>query len=353
MKRSVEPLIETIRSGIDRTAMAWTSPSLWGRAVGLARSLLALGLALTLLATPTRSLFFLTDGAHMRACRGLADDIGLFCVLPDAGLGVARIVAAALLLVVASGWRPRWTAIPHWWLTYSFFAGSIAVDGGDHTAGVLTFLLLPLGLTDDRRWHWSLAPADPGSWRALIAFASLTMIRLQVAVIYLQAAVAKFGVTEWADGTALYYWFQHPFFGAPDWASTLTDPILRSGAGVTALTWGTLVLELALVVAIIGRPAWRRPMLTLGVAFHLGIALVMGLASFAFSMSAALLLALWAPDEVRWVRRWWARARRRHRLARRRRGPVDRPGSAPAEDVARPTPQPSPASTLTRIEGHL
>lgn len=37
----------------------------------------------------------------------------------------------AALLVVASGWRPWFTALPHAYINYSVFAGIAIVDGGD------------------------------------------------------------------------------------------------------------------------------------------------------------------------------------------------------------------------------
>jgi hypothetical protein len=49
-----------------------------------------------------------------------------------------------------------------------------------------------------------------------VAYAAIVM-RLQVAVLYFHAAVAKFGVTDWADPTAMYHWFNHRTFGAAPW----------------------------------------------------------------------------------------------------------------------------------------
>lgn len=51
----------------------------------------------------------------------------------------------------------------------------------------------------------------------LIARITLLLIQIQLAVLYLQASMAKLGVPEWADGTAMYYRSHHPTFGSAPW----------------------------------------------------------------------------------------------------------------------------------------
>jgi hypothetical protein len=65
-----------------------------------------------------------------------------------------------------------------------------------------------------------------------------------------------------------------------------------SGPGVGLLTWGVVILELVLAMALVmPKPAWK-PLLAIGMLFHIVIALTMGLTSFGFAMFAALLLYL-------------------------------------------------------------
>ncbi|TFD57658.1 hypothetical protein E3T39_12770 [Cryobacterium suzukii] len=56
---------------------------------------------------------------------------------------------------------------------------------------------------------------------------------------------------------------------------------------------GLLFLEFFLGISIFLPPKFRLVLLSLGITFHLGIAITMGLVSFAFAMWAALLLSLW------------------------------------------------------------
>ena len=164
---------------------------------------------------------------------------------------------------------------------------------------MLTLLLLPVCLADPRRWHWDEPPAPPrSSWTTIavmIAWAGLLLVRLQVAGIYFHAAIGKLFVYEWQDGTALYYWFQHPYFGLVPWLRPLVFPLLVNRYTVAALTWGVVALEIFLTMGLVATRPIKRILLALGVALHLGIMVVHGLASFSIVMCAALILLLRRP----------------------------------------------------------
>jgi hypothetical protein len=104
--------------------------------------------------------------------------------------------------------------------------------------------------------------------------------RLQVAGIYLHAAAGKFQHEEWANGTAIYYWFTHPLIGARGWVLALVGPLVVT-RGVALITWGTIVFEFFLAAAIIAPRKPRQVLLAAGIAFHGGILPIHGLVSFA------------------------------------------------------------------------
>ena len=281
---------------LGRRAWSWaagTNP--WTNVYGLARTLLALGTALTLIFNEPNLLFRPGSGVVEYPVCESPWTFGVFC-LGSAKLGLMRWIAAAVLLVVASGWRPRWTAIPHWWISFSLQTSAITLDGGDQVAAVLTLLLLPIALTDNRRWHWqhldSAIPLSPAIIaRRLVALSAVFVIRIQVAAIYLHAAVAKWSVEEWSDGTILYYWFNDPFIGAPTWLKPFIIPLSTSRL-VALFTWGSILLELLLFMALVMPKNRWRIMLIAGILFHAAIAVTMGLISFGLSMAAALVLYL-------------------------------------------------------------
>lgn len=271
--------------------------------LGLVRSVIAGACLFTLLFTPTEHLFFRSvtfpTGAN---CSTTLSWLSLFCLGAQNGqLELTKWIAIILLLVVAAGVRPSVTALPHWWVTWSLMTSSTAIDGGEHLAADLTLILVPLLLIDRRRWHWEVdrGYSRRGAWVKATGYACLGLWILQMMGVYFQASVAKFAVLEWSDGTALWYWMQNPVF-AP---SAPIGPVIRWALQwlpiTAALTYGTLVLQLALVGAVFASERARRVLLLLAVAFHLAIASIMGLWSFSLIMIAADVLLLVRPHEAR------------------------------------------------------
>lgn len=199
----------------------------WTNVYGLARSLLALGTLLTLVFNDTTILFRPGSGIpDYPLCSGIGN-FGIYCLFSQQ-LDIAKWISITVLLAVLSGWRPRITAIPHWWVSLSLHTSALTLDGGDQVTAVLTFLLLPISLTDDRKWHWSLkkntiqtiAPFEP--FRIILSVITYWVIRFQVSIIYFHAFVAKVSIEEWLDGTILYYWFTDPVVGLPSHLSALS-----------------------------------------------------------------------------------------------------------------------------------
>jgi antimicrobial peptide system SdpB family protein len=259
----------------------------------VARSLLALSLLITLFANTPEELF-------IPAARGMIDTVPwvrsytLFGLLRDY-LALARTIAVIVLLVVASGWRPRWTAIAHWWVTWSFTSAAVAPDGGDQICSVLTFLLIPNALTDPRRWHWEATPPMDTKARAVasrVGLSATLVCRIQVAIVYFHSAVGKFNVPEWVNGTAIYYWLYDPRIGFPMRQFDYVDVLVYPDFMAPLFTWGPILLELALAFALTmsADNPLRKPLFVLGVLFHLGNVVLFHLTSFFFTMLAALVL---------------------------------------------------------------
>lgn len=263
--------------------------------LGLARTLLALCGLGTLLFSSVGTLIRPAAGAEGMFCAGPAS-LSAWCLTPASGHDWTKWLCIAVLLVSASGWRPRFTAIPLWWVLFGNQSSLTVVDGGDQIASVLALLLIPVSLTDSRKWHWTSNPMSSTSRHpraSVIAHVTLVVIQVQVCFVYLNSCLAKLGVPEWLDGTAIYYWLRDPMFGPAGGLRDLTDALMVQPVPVTIVTWATLFLEFFLGISIFLPRKYRLVLLSLGITFHLGIAITMGLVSFAFAMWAALLLALW------------------------------------------------------------
>jgi len=294
---------------IGQLAERWSSaPDPWTNVYGLARTILALATGGTIAFSETTTLFHPYAGLSGAPpiCESKLAEIGLFCVLPlspEAG----RWLAVALLLVVAVGWRPRLTGIVHWWVSFSLTNNAVLVDGGDQVAMILSFLLIPITVSDGRVWHWQPPFNRPlnlrEKLRRLVARSSFVLIMFQVAGIYFHSAIGKFSVDAWTNGTALYYWMLHPFFGASPWLVSLLTPILAHPVAITLLTWSVIVLEYMLSAAFFMTPRRRSLLLPFGIALHVGIILIHGLVSFGSIMIAALVLFLRPIDcQLGWLR---------------------------------------------------
>ena len=304
------PLRPSVGTVLDRVG-TWAAryakgARVWTNVYGLSRTFLALSAAGTLLFNNPGTLFSPVGPPYrLPVCVGLAR-FSFFCLFPPTHLGIARFLAAFGFLFVASGWRPRWTGILHWWLSLSFALSAATPDGGDQLAADLALLLVPVTLTDSRRWHWDAPrPENYGSLayilRVLVSASALTVIRIQVAGVYFHAAIAKFRVEEWRDGTALYYWFTNPIVGAKGIVAQGVALLTKSDTVIPLMTWASIGIEVLLFMALVmPKKAWA-PLLCLGVTFHVFIALFFGLTSFSMVMTGALLIYL-RPTEKEFFR---------------------------------------------------
>ncbi|MFE4690166.1 sporulation-delaying protein SdpB family protein [Streptomyces sp. NPDC056749] len=268
-------------------------PVPWTNVYGLARTLLALGTLGTMVFSSTGTLFrpVATLGDYP-VCTGPIR-AGVFCLAPENGLTATRWLCVLVLVVVASGWRPRWTALPHAWVSFSVFSGIAIADGGDQVTVVLSSLLALTALGDPRRWHWQALPEGAASHRrrtVLLGATGLVLVRIQMSFLYFQSCVAKLPHAEWADGTAMWYWGHSLAFGAPGPLRPLVDPVLASPTGVALLTWVPLAIEFGLAASLLLAQRLRLRLFAAGVLFHLSIAVMMGLWSFALAMIGGLVV---------------------------------------------------------------
>lgn len=259
--------------------------------VSLARTLVMLSGLGTLLFSSVETLIRPAAGLSYPHCAGPAQ-IATWCLVSPSFFEGVRWLSVGVLAVAASGWQPRFTAIPAWWVLFSTQAAATTVDGGDQIAANLALILVPLSLTDNRTWHWAESTERTAVGFTLFAHVALFGAALQMSFIYLNAGLSKLSVPEWNDGTALYYWMNDPMFGPSEPIRSLISAALLNPWMLAAATWVPIILELALGISLVLPRATHRPLLSLGIAFHGAIAVSMGLWSFAVVMTGGLLLLL-------------------------------------------------------------
>jgi antimicrobial peptide system SdpB family protein len=221
------------------------------------------------------SLWCLTDGA-------------------DDGQLISRAIGITILAFVVSGFRPRWTCVPHWYVAFSMAACMPMANGGDRIAQIACMLLIPLCLGDDRRWQWT-DPATqlPARWRGS-AYAAQLAIRGQIVVIYAHAAVSKLHDPLWRHGSAMHIIALDPYFGLQPAVRTFLGPALESYGLIATVTWAVIAAQVVIAVTVLGGVGWRRLALVFGIGLHSAIALLMSLPVFGLVMTG-LLVAGCAP----------------------------------------------------------
>ncbi|OKI17535.1 hypothetical protein A6A25_40790 [Saccharothrix sp. CB00851] len=264
-----------------------------GMPLVVGRSLLAATSLLTILFSSDSELFIRTaELPNGMRCTGVRA-ASLWCLMgpTESGLLISRALAVAVLVLVLVGFSPRWTCVPHWYISFSLAAAMEMANGGDAIAQVATMLLVPMCLGDDRVWHWQpvLRPLAP-SWRGS-AFAAHLGLRGQLCLIYLGAVTAKLMDPLWRHGAALSVVAHHPQYGFPAPVRDLLSPVMDSYWFVALLSWSVVGVQVALALLTLGRRKHRLIALVLGCGLHLGIMFFMSLPSFGMVMIALLIIS--------------------------------------------------------------
>ena len=116
-----------------------------------------------------------------------------------------------------------------------------------------------------------------------------------MSLLYLNAGASKFSVSEWIDGTAVYYWFNNNIFGAPDIIKSSIGFLFENKYTVTLINWGVLFLEIILFVALFLEQKYKYLLFIFAFIFHFLIFLIHGLGTFWLSMTGCLILYLFNP----------------------------------------------------------
>ncbi|MDA1477341.1 sporulation-delaying protein SdpB family protein [Bacillus changyiensis] len=264
----------------------------WTNVYGLARTIIALSTLITLLVNDIYTFF--------RPLAGVSEypncsvySISIFCMAPQNYLPLIKWIVIILIAVIASGWRPRYTGLIHWWIATSLQNTGASLDGGEEVAAAITFLLIPITLLDNRKWHWQKKQYNNSILEVncrIISNVFLYGIKAQMSIIYFNAAIVRLKNPEWIDGTAIYYYFNNPMLGLNETLLTLLNPILTSPA-VFFVTWATTIVEIILGAAILAPIKYYKIYFYIGVVLHMGIATLLGLYSFSAIMIAGLILS--------------------------------------------------------------
>lgn len=294
-------------SGMEKLARAVNrslARSPHGFQLTLARSTLALSTLMVLAANSTQVLLHDPSRAELSptSCHG-AGSLGAFCLAPSQSAEQVRWLLVLLCVPALLGLVPAVAAPLHAYAAFTVAANTVGIEGGDYLVATSTVVLAVVCLTDRRLQGWSSRASGRPTLAFIPAQVLLLGLRLQVAYVYLEAATVKQSHPIWADGSALWYWLQQPNFGARPEVRDFLTPVLAHGPVLHAMTWGVILTEYVLAVAVLSARRRNARFLTLAVAvsMHLVFAIVLGLITFFVSMVGVLLLVSWrAGDALPW-----------------------------------------------------
>lgn len=113
--------------------------------------------------------------------------------------------------------------------------------------------------------------------------AALVVIMAEVCLIYATAGWYKIQGSRWQDGTALYYPLKLDYF--TPWPA-LSDLLASGGVMVMALTYGTVIVQVAFPFTLFNRRV-KNVLLVAMMLEHAAIAVLLGLPFFSLAMIAA------------------------------------------------------------------
>jgi antimicrobial peptide system SdpB family protein len=278
---------------IETLLSEWKLRTPWTNVYGLARSLIAFASMMTLIVNKPEILF---KPSSASTDYPICDSgFSAFCMAQNdyTYLNLIRWIFVFLLFLVVIGWRPRFTGVIHWYVAYSMQSAMVVIDGGEQAASVIAFLLIPITLTDPRRWHWERPEKTlaVNLYSKIIANVSVFFIRIQVAIIYFHSTIAKLGNPEWIDGTAVYYYTREKTIGFNSFFDQITSSIVGSPF-IVIPTWGTLLVQLLIFCGLFAPKKYWKLILVIAIGMHEIFALMLGLVSFSMIMAGTLLLYL-------------------------------------------------------------
>jgi hypothetical protein len=121
---------------------------------------------------------------------------------------------------------------------------------------------------------------------------SWRLIQIQISVVYLWTFWHKINGDSWLDGSAVYYATR-----LENMNNSSLPMLMDSKIFLALMTWSTLVIEFSLA-SLIWIKEFRRPVIFLGVIFHLGIEYIMTIPFFELYM-ITLLINFYTPEEIR------------------------------------------------------
>lgn len=207
------------------------------------------------------------------------------------------------------GWRTRWMTplnLVFMWSLHVRYPD--LTDGGD----MLLKIILIYAMFADVGSYFSLDALRDGRKRSrspmlervavLFHNAAIMAFAIQLALVYFVSGFGKVRGEVWLDGTALYHVLRNGEFIWPGYS----ELVYENAYLVTLLSYSTVMFQLSFPFLLFLNRRTRVVAVVIGMLFHIGIALFLGLFTFSMFMMAVD-LTLVTDEEYRTAKRWLRR----------------------------------------------
>lgn len=212
------------------------------------------------------------------------------------GVSDMACVRTVFLLYISSlaclliGWQTRTAAVLAWLSHLALnVSGNMSIYGVDQFANIALFycVVFPVGQTLSMDSNGR--PETPTAWARI----ALRVLQVHLCVVYFASGIEKASGTQWWNGEAIWRAVMRPGLGQFDLSWLASVPWLAM-----LLCWGTLLVELG--YAFLVWPGRTRKLMVLAtIGMHAGIAVMMGLVSFAGVMIVLNAAAFLVPANPR------------------------------------------------------
>lgn len=210
---------------------------------------------------------------------------------------IAYSLSILILIVSILGFFPSITVILHFYVAASYILRFPNMsDGGDYLGVMVIFLLIPISITDYRINSWKEYKFSKfyNNFQKLSIYYNFNVLRILFCIVYFHAAVSKFHVAEWYNGTALYYYLNDPLSGN----SSLIEKqffkeILGNSFSIVILCWGTLLTEVMIAFMLFSNNhKLKRIVFAFGCILHISIIPLFYIPLFSIRMISCLFFYL-------------------------------------------------------------
>lgn len=219
------------------------------------------------------------------ALRALPEDMrppfGWFFWPDDLAAGVHGLFLGLLLLILL-GVGARWVAWLAWIIHLGFIQRNYSILFGADVISSVFLFYLAFVRSDERLsiMNWKGRRPPPERPPEMVSSMFARLLQVQLVTIYAYTGFEKLRGASWWDGTALWTVLGNPQMVAFDLDFVRNVPLL-----IAATTFLTIVFEIYWGAAV-AHPKTRKLWLWAGVAFHVGIGLLMSLWTFSLVMLA-------------------------------------------------------------------